>query len=167
MVRLDLGSGATSKLGEGWKRVDICPDYNPDECYDLSKGIREGDSTVDEIFMGDFLEHIPYEKTVFVLLECFRVLKPGGTISISTPDMGKVMAAWLSRNGLNHDLTMLIWGFQGAIVGEKNLVPDTHFNGFTKASLTSDLELAGFRGVTEKSINGTWFELAVEAHKPW
>ena len=162
-MRLNLGSGI-SGYRPGWKNIDIFPGFNPDECYDVSEGIREEDSTADEILMGDFLEHIQYAKTNFVLKESYRVLKSGGVIRISVPDMEKVMPLWLRQKGMDLGLTMLIWGQQGTVIGS-NFIHDSHFNGFTEASLKKVLEDVGFRDVKRTSINRTWFELAMEAWK--
>ena len=162
-MRLNLGSGV-SGYRPGWKNIDIWSDFNPDECYDVSEGIREPDDSVDEIFMGDFLEHIQYAKTGFVLKECFRVLKRGGVIRISVPDMAKAMPLWLHARGLNRDLSMLIWGQQGTVIGS-NFIHDSHFNGFTEASLRKALEQQGLKSIKRVGINNTWFELGMEATK--
>ena len=41
MIRLNLGS-SKYKL-EGYKNIDIDPECNPDECYDILKGIKEAE----------------------------------------------------------------------------------------------------------------------------
>jgi predicted SAM-dependent methyltransferase len=38
------------------------------------------------------IEHIPFQSGLKLISECFRVLKPGGKLRISTPDLEKIVA---------------------------------------------------------------------------
>jgi hypothetical protein len=169
-MRLCLGSGAsgyealrviTSDFSD-WKLVDVCPEWSPTECYDVSAGIREADESVDEVYMGDFFEHIPAPRGPFVLKECRRVLKRGALLRVAVPDMAKVMPHWLESP--SPDLACLVWGQQGATFGTDPF-PDTHYQGFTEDSLTKTLTGAGFCDVARTSIHGVWYELAMRATK--
>jgi len=169
-TKLNLGSGISGPLAlnvitleqSEWKSVDICAAYNPHECYDISTGIREPDNTMEEIWMGDFFEHLLRLKARFVIAECFRVLKPGGKIRISVPDMAIVMPKWLESNGdIGSDL---IWGDQDELY-QRNSIPSAHFNGYTEATLTKMLLSAGFKGMKRIGIHKNWCELAMEAYK--
>ncbi|MEN6615118.1 MAG: methyltransferase domain-containing protein, partial [Syntrophorhabdus sp.] len=57
----------------------------PDLLCDVLEGLPYPDSTIDMIRADDFLEHIPIGKTVQVITEIWRVLKPGGIFESSTP----------------------------------------------------------------------------------
>jgi predicted SAM-dependent methyltransferase len=48
-------------------------------------GLPYEDSSVDMVRADDFLEHIPIGKTVQVVTEIWRVLKPGGIFESLTP----------------------------------------------------------------------------------
>lgn len=50
------------------------------------------DASIDRIFSEHMIEHVPFNGAHSMLLESFRVLKPGGKIRISTPDMAFLMA---------------------------------------------------------------------------
>jgi len=54
---------------------------------DLTKGIPHGDGTVDVVYSSHMLEHIARDQAEFVLRECHRVLKPGGTLRVVVPDL--------------------------------------------------------------------------------
>ncbi len=175
-MNLNLGSGRTRNTLDvitldhaGWKHIDVCAAYEPDERYDFSGGIREPDGSVGEIWMGDVLEHIPRAKCGFVLSECARVLHRGGRLRVAVPDMGLVMRRWLDADGLEAPegmpLSWLIWGEQDERRGV-NVVADSHFNGFTETSLRAALRGAGFEQAERIPVHGVWYELAMQARKP-
>lgn len=56
------------------------------------------DKSASEILMLDFLEHFPYSKTSFILLECHRVLQDDGEVVIQVPD-AEHLAMALTRKG--------------------------------------------------------------------
>lgn len=76
------------KVGyESYISVDINP---PSEGWsvkqDLKKPIPLPDNSVTRILSEDFLEHIKVEEIKTLLVECFRLLKPGGMMRIGVPD---------------------------------------------------------------------------------
>lgn len=60
---------------------------------DLRKGIPFSDSTFDLVYNSHLLEHLDREDVPAFLRECYRVLKPQGTLRIVTPDL----AEWARR----------------------------------------------------------------------
>lgn len=83
-LNLNLGCG-TAKL-EGYVNIDYREDLEPDLVCDVIKGLPYEDSSVDLVRAHDFLEHIPIGKTIDVMNEIWRVLKPGGIFRSLTPD---------------------------------------------------------------------------------
>ncbi len=81
MIKINLGSGL-NKL-PGYINIDIRPEVKPDLVCDVEKGLPYDDDSVDEVRAYDFLEHIT--ETVAVIEDIYRVLKPGGKLSISVP----------------------------------------------------------------------------------
>ena len=55
--------------------------------HDLMKRFEAEDNEVDFITMHHTLEHFTREEALSVLKECYRVMKPGAVMRISTPDM--------------------------------------------------------------------------------
>lgn len=55
--------------------------------WNLAKGIPYPDKTFDVVYHSHLLEHIDRERAPEFLEDCFRVLKPGGTIRIVVPDL--------------------------------------------------------------------------------
>lgn len=74
----------------------------------------------DVIFFHDVLEHLPREPTIQVLQSFYRILKPGGWLSVRVPNMA-------------------------SLVGSFNMAIDfIHVTHFTEYSLLQVLESAGF-----------------------
>lgn len=55
--------------------------------HDLSLGLPFHDQIADFIFTSHFIEHLYKKDAEHLLSECYRVLKPGGTIRIAIPDL--------------------------------------------------------------------------------
>ena len=83
-INLNLGSGL-AKL-EGYINIDNREEVKPDLVCDILEGLPYEDNTVDLVRAHDFLEHIPIGKTVAVINEIWRVLKPGAIFRSLTPD---------------------------------------------------------------------------------
>lgn len=82
-IKLNLGCGY--RKIDGWINIDNRPEVEPDLVCDVIEGLPFPDSHVDAVLATDFLEHIPIGKTVQVVEEIYRVLKPGGKFESWTP----------------------------------------------------------------------------------
>lgn len=83
-MKLNIGCGFDKMAG--YHNVDMCAECEPDEVVDLSKYPWPwADASADEIVAKHVIEHIPGDFWPF-MQECARVLKPGGSLSISCPD---------------------------------------------------------------------------------
>ncbi len=85
-LRLHLGSGPNYL--EGW--------LNHDRDIDLRKPLPWPDGSAELIFCEHTIEHIAMPEGMRFVEECYRVLKPGGTLRLSFPDVERVWA--LSKN---------------------------------------------------------------------
>ena len=101
IVLLDICGGVTPYSNK-FNSVDILPDGNPDFMMDVSKGIDFPDNSIDEIVSIATLEHFEFKKFQFVLAEMVRVLKIGGKISISTPDVERISAFVMAKGFLEN-----------------------------------------------------------------
>jgi len=78
-MKINLGCG-NLKL-EGYINIDISERCQPDICMDIRKGligIKDGET--DEINAGCILEQMSPSEFLFVVNECYRVLREGGTL---------------------------------------------------------------------------------------
>lgn len=90
--KLQIGSGPN--VLHSWFNVDIFPAY-PNQYYvDATAGLPFDDATFDYVFSEHVIEHVTYAQGCGLLLQCFRVMKPGGRIRISTPDMRKIASLY-------------------------------------------------------------------------
>lgn len=90
-------------LGSGKERV---PGFVSVDLYDDEADIRAdicelpfGDGSTSEIVAYQVIEHVPYNKNQALFEEMYRVLEPGGTAILETPDID-VVCKNILRDGL-------------------------------------------------------------------
>lgn len=101
-------------LGCGPYRVDgyINIDSNPrqkaaDLIRDVRKGLPYDDNSVDAITASHFLEHLSFDDMLFVLEECYRVLKPKSCLKIVCPVMD--FSSMDHKQWMSEDYFDILW----------------------------------------------------------
>ena len=130
--------------------------------HDLRKGLPFADNSVDFIYFGQAIEHLNplYEVPQFVA-ECRRVLRPGGIVRISTPDLDVLLASYLNGDMLEFAveqpqpyrdakskalrLTYLMFGSLGPASTNEHY--EGHHLTYNKDSMREILEAAGFTDI--------------------
>ena len=153
-LRLNIGGGAVRI--EGFTTVDR---WCGSEAYPL----QWEDNSVEEIRASHILEHFPMNQTEKVLADWVRVLKPGGKIKISVPDITKVAKEIVDPKG-GYDPNMVVYGAQS---DENNF----HKAGFDEVGLLLTMQRAGLVGLGRfnDDVPDTHFHPAscnVEGYKP-
>lgn len=141
VLRLHIGGEAAKP---GWTIVNIQAGPHVDvvgTCTDLS---RFENSSVVEIYASHVLEHLGYlDEMPLALKEFRRVLKPGGRLMLSVPDL-----AVLCRLFLDERLDMESRFHVMRIMFGGQMDPyDYHKAGMTADFMTDYLTVAGFRDV--------------------
>jgi SAM-dependent methyltransferase len=95
MTLVNLGSGP-HKL-PGFVNVDLDASGRPDVVADLSRRLPFADACADAIFTEDFVAQLEPDALLRFLAECRRVLKPGGTLRVLTPDLKRFMRMYLDE----------------------------------------------------------------------
>ena len=95
------------------------------------------DRHFDQVICSEVIEHIPMTEISFE--EMKRVMKPGGTLGIGTPDYG----TW--------DWPFIEWCYKRVMPGGYS---DEHISHFTAASLREHLEKTGFEVLETRWILG-------------
>lgn len=94
---LQVGGGCHLKTDDGWLNGDIIDG----EIYlDAGHRLPFPDESIDVVFTEQFIEHLSQQDALCFLNEAYRVLKVGGIIRQSTPDLGKLVTIYEDRNEL-------------------------------------------------------------------
>ena len=94
-LKLNLGCGRYPL--PGWFNTDLHP--RPGVYFlDARRPLPFRDQGVAYIYCEHFLEHLNLDEGQHLLRECRRILKPGGVLRISTPDLQKVINTYLDTN---------------------------------------------------------------------
>jgi SAM-dependent methyltransferase len=118
---------------------------------DLTKGLPFGDDSFELVVFGEVIEHLPDPD--YLLEEIWRVLKPGGKVIVTTPNL----ASWANRILLPFGIQPLFtetssrkkMGRRFKVLGQGGEVQG-HLRIFTKAALEELVVACGF------GIDGTW-----------
>jgi predicted SAM-dependent methyltransferase/tetratricopeptide (TPR) repeat protein len=137
-MRLNLGCGKRYK--EGFINIDAFDATVADTIMSV-EDLAFPSNTVDAIEACQLIEHLGYIHTIYALAEWFRVLKPGGTILIETPDIELSMKHYL-RGDHEAKKETLTWMYGIESPGME------HRLCFPKILLRNLLEKSGFTGIT-------------------
>ena len=159
----------------GWLDTDLRPRRRDVLYLDVTEPFPFGSATFDYVFSEHLIEHIGYEEGRFMLSECFRVLKPGGTIRIATPDLERLMALVSPEKG-EPEKAYIAWitdrFIPGAVTLSGAIVVNNAFYGFShrflydREALAGLLEEVGFRdpGYHVPGESGDEHLRGIEAH---
>jgi len=132
-MKINLGSG--QRRFDSWVNVDIISRQGqvPDVIADGS-GLPMKDGSTDCVVLQHVLEHFNLGKADGMLRECHRVLKRGGSLIVTVPDLRRLAQRWLI--GQIEDYIFFVNTY-GAYQGEEG---DIHRWGFNQSSLLQSLE---------------------------
>jgi len=176
---LHVGCGPYSLSGlhetfrtDEWQevRLDIDPNVKPDIISSITDMSPVSSQSVDAIWSSHNIEHIYPHEVPIALAEFYRVLKPGGFVLITLPDIQKV-AEYVAQGNLEEPLYISAAGPIAAIDILYGLGTDlakgkyymAHCTGFTQQTLTQKMQQAGFRLVEVRSED---LNLWATAYKP-
>jgi len=155
-MKLHLGSGG--HVFAGWDNLDLGNYEGVIHC-DLTKPLPYEDNSVDFVFSEHFIEHLDEVDGFNLFVECCRVMKPGGRIRITCPDLRKYVEAYLNWDPKNYSdgklftsgTNFLNFATLGeAVSGLKYLSPikasrnQGHRYYYDEADMASKMKAAGF-----------------------
>jgi len=155
VAKLHLGCGGN--FLKGWLNTDVVL-YNPVAVHlDATEVFPIANNQVDYVFSEHAIEHMSYWNGQNMLRESCRVLKPGGRIRISCPNLQFLIDLYTNPTQLHVDYmtaTKPDWApYPDPIFTVNNYVRDWgHQFIYDKKTLALCLEAAGFENITEHNI---------------
>lgn len=140
-MKLHLGAGAR-KLN-GFIQVDIQPGTHIDIVSDISQLPMFEDGSVDEIYSSHSFEYFDANEAIQVLKEWRRILKDGGRLFVSVPDLDNLIKIYQKTMRLDYII--------GPLFGRWFISPDRaiyHRTTYNFDSLRLALSSAGFSQIT-------------------
>lgn len=103
-TRVHLGCGRN--LLDGWANLDMDGPGGVVR-FDLNRPLPFPSGSVDHVFSEHFIEHVRLEQATALLTECARILRPGGVLRVSTPDLVRLVDEY--RAGRTDEWTDMGW----------------------------------------------------------
>jgi predicted SAM-dependent methyltransferase len=130
---------------DGWKILDAIPGPVVDYIGNFNDLTFLDGESCREVYASHVLEHLAYNGEVqATLLGVYRVLKPGGRVRISVPDLD-ILCRLYSHPELPPNRRVEVMKM---IYGGRMTPYDVHYSGFDTRSLGGFLYEAGFREIT-------------------
>lgn len=86
-MRLNLGCG--DRYADGWTNVDFESPHRKDETVDLTGELPWPNDSVDAVYAGHVLEHLPLADCYELLRRLEKIVKPGHAIMLVGPDVDR------------------------------------------------------------------------------
>lgn len=167
MRLINLGSGQ-KPFEKPWVNIDINPHWNPDIVADGAHLPMFEDNSVDVIVSQHCIEHVGLGEFDATIRESHRILRPGGSLIITTPDLYELCQAWM--NGKINDYIFCV-NLYGAYMGHP---ADNHRWLYTGKTLAHALRSAApwnviapydWEPMEGASVSRDWWILGVRAIK--
>jgi ADP-heptose:LPS heptosyltransferase/GT2 family glycosyltransferase/predicted SAM-dependent methyltransferase len=153
--RLELGSGRHPH--PGYLHLDMMADApSLDLLHDVGAPLPFPDATVEEILANHVIEHLSWRAMPDFAREAFRVLLPGGTVRLRTPNLRFIAERYLEgRTTPEHpddeafirarfgDVTPSLWAMLKLFSGQ-DYATNFHFACWDPETLTAVFRQAGF-----------------------
>jgi predicted SAM-dependent methyltransferase len=153
-----LGCGAN--VIAGWTNVDIDA-QPPIVSWDLTRPIPLPDASIDFIFNEHFIEHMTRVEALALLVDCHRLLRLGGVLRVSTPDLKKLVeeysasrtSEWLDVNwSPQSPCQMMNEGMRSW--GHKFLYDESEFDSVLREAGFNDVQRVGWRQSSIEALAG-------------
>lgn len=158
LARLKVSIGCGQYKPDGWLGLDWTPGPTVDLRWDIRRGLPFADGSCRFLFSEHVFEHLNLEELRRLLLDCFRVLEPGGALRIVVPDLERYVRAYLEKDT----------AFIRSIWQPTNATPTEMINGLfylpthqfmhDYESMSKEVILAGFDTVYRSSQRCSKFE---------
>jgi predicted SAM-dependent methyltransferase len=145
-AKLDVCGGRNPYKPGEFLNVDIADLPKVDVVFDITKRFPMEEGVIEEIFSAATLEHLRRPHVDHVLREFFRVLRPGGMLRVSTPDIEEIAKALLSKT---ENLETINQYFFGKYKSDDTEDYDLHRWMYPAADMMAALKKIGFERVEQ------------------
>jgi predicted SAM-dependent methyltransferase len=152
-----LHLGCSELLRPGWFNTDKYPRRIGVAYCDATGRYPFENDAFDYIFTEHMIEHVTYAGGKSLVRECLRVLKPGGKLRISTPDLGRILALREPRSQLEKDYVQFALGtIPEAVDGQISFFINQFMRAwghtfiYDRETLSGLMRSAGFIDITER-----------------
>lgn len=167
--KLNAGSGQRPfDTAAGWINLDAQARWNPDVVGDWNDLSMFKSDSMELVVAHQTIEHVGCGECGPFIKEAWRVLKPGGSLIVTVPDMKAICRRWVMGT---MDTQLFMTNVYGAYMGEEG---DRHRWGFDTAHLYqtlkafanwSSVRLFDWRQIPGSDIAQDWWILGLEARK--
>ena len=175
-LKLNIGCGPNAKAG--WVNLDMSGGSNV-YAMDLRESIPLDSGSCSLIYSEHFFEHIDYPRKADALLrDYFRLLRPGGRLSIGVPDAEEGLMAYANNNLEWFAVCKSRWHPQWANTKMEQInylfrQDGEHRFAYDAETLSGALKRAGFSNVHRRpfdpeidSGSRSWGSLYIDANRP-
>ena len=144
-MKLDIGCG--DQKHKGYIGIDAVSKPGLDIIHDVRKGIPYDTGTIDAIWNQSFIEHLSFAEAKLFLMECYRVLRPGGELVTVTLNFVSICRKFIVTDEDHrwHGISMEFYGSQANEY-------EFHKSCYTKGFITRLLGEAGFKNISVKDF---------------
>jgi predicted SAM-dependent methyltransferase len=139
-MNLHIG-GTTPK--DGWRILNVQPGSHVDFQGDLRDLTQFAEGSVDQVYASHVLEHVGQADVAPALRGLHRILRPGGTVFLSVPDLDVLCHLFINPLATAE----IKWHAMRMIFGGQVDPHDYHYVGLNEQFLRRLLTEAGFSGI--------------------
>ena len=132
---VNLGGGAN--IFDRWLTADIDP--RADVYVNITRPLPFGDATIDAVYLEEVVEHVPVPAGREMLAECLRILKPGGVLRVTTPDLDAFTASFDGTQAATDAINNIFYEHE-------------HRHIYSRGELRAALEAAGFASIVPSAF---------------
>jgi SAM-dependent methyltransferase len=104
MLKVNLACGNTFVCRDNWLNLDYSSLNSSVLQANILGRLPINNNSADLVYSSHFLEHIPRDKVGYFLLECWRILQPGGVLRLVVPDLENLCRTYLYHRDQADDI---------------------------------------------------------------